>query len=219
MMDCVWVYKSVGLQQELEWSIKSVKNIEHQNKYIVGDKPIFETDAIHIKPPIVRMAMLSPHHDVINKLNYTTSLDISDDFILLNDDFFCMKPSSIPIAHRGKLEDHFNNRRINDAYTKTLKKTLDYLKSIGIDEPLSYELHIPMVFNKEKLSQLYATIIPMITHNSPMLTRSLYGNIYNIGGAYMDDVKNVDNFEAHNFLSTNETTFNSSIGNYIRSKL
>lgn len=212
--DVVWVYKGNN-NSELEYSVKSVKNIEHGRKIVIGDSPGLNT-VEHIKQPIYRWAMLSPHHDVISKLHHATTLDISDDFILMNDDFFITKPTDIPVAHRGPLQDHVNNRRINDAYTKTLKKTLDYLKGQGIDEPLSYELHIPMVLNKHKLRELYDTIIPMISHASPMLTRSLYGNLYQIGGEYMDDPKNVNNFQDFIFLSTNEKTFNQEIGEYIR---
>ena len=217
MMDVVWVYVNRGNQEELEYSIKSVKNIEHGRLIVIGDKPNFDVE--HSKQPIVRWSMLSPTHDVISKLLHATTLDISDDFILMNDDFMIMMPTDIPVAHRGPLRDHHAGRRINDSYTKTLKTTYDYLVRKGIKDPLSYELHIPMVFNKQKLAKMYEEIIPLISHNSPMLTRSLYGNIYNIGGELMGDVKNPDSFEGYTFLSTNETTFNDKIGEYIRSKL
>lgn len=214
MMDMVWVYVNRGEQEELEYSIKSAKNVEHGREIVIGDKPNFDVE--HMKPSIVRWSMLSPHHDVISKLNYLTQADVSDDFILMNDDFFVMKPTEIPVAHRGTLEDHIAGRRLNDSYTKTLRKTYDYLKLLGFENPFSYELHIPMVFNKKKLAGMYETVIPRITSASPMLTRSLYGNIFEIGGEKMDDVKNMKDFEGQTFLSTNEKTFNDDIGKYIR---
>jgi hypothetical protein len=219
MMDMVWVYKNTSNSDELEYSIKSAKNVEHGREIVVGDKPLFETTAEHKKPYIVRWAYLSPHHDVVSKLNYACTLDISDDFILMNDDFYCLIPTTIPTAHRGTLDDHIAGRRVNDSYTKTLSKTNDYLKSLGIDKPLSYELHIPMVFNKDKLSIMYEELIPRYTHASVMLTRSLYGNIYNIGGEYMDDVKNATNYREQTFLSTNEKTFRGEIGSFIKESL
>lgn len=217
-MDIVWVYKNSG-SDELEYSVKSTKHIKHRKKFIVGDKPSFEGDYLHVKPHIVRWSMLSTHHDVINKLDYVLSQDLTENFIFFNDDMFVMEKSKVPVAHRGKLDDHIAGRKLNDSYTKSLKKTSEYLKSIGIPEPLSYELHIPIVYNKKKLKEMYTTIIPLITHAGPMLTRSLYGNIYNIGGTYMADVKNVENYREYTFLSTNEKTFKTEIGEYIRSKL
>lgn len=218
MMDIIWVYK-FNRTDELEYSIKSANNLEHNRKIVVGDKPLFESDVEHAKPAIVRWAMTSTHHDVISKLNYACTLDISDDFIFFNDDFFVMSPTTVPVAHRETLDEHIANRKVNDSYTKTLKKTNDYLKSLGIKNPLSYELHIPIVYNKHKLKDMYDTIIPMITHAGPMLTRSLYGNIYKIGGVQLSDCKNPSVYKDKVFLSSNDKTFNSELGEYIRSVL
>ena len=420
-MDVVWVFSGLQDQDELEYSVKSVNNISHNRKIVIGDKPLFEADIKHEKPPIVRWSLLSPHHDVINKLYHATTLDITDDFILMNDDFYCLgiqdigvlnddycsaiidiyettikdemyssrlretSPSdrilpnapktiqalwecrrayrtsreawfkiykdlsnlaeyeeslpeseryrlselgrqgdyslqglaevqqfskgygsitpkyghwahrqrhrlfkgelsmgdqnseheeyskkqilnirranallrgmggkdwlrlrqaivqtpnwlgyeadigllsnkrfpviNIPTLHRGSLEDHYKGRRLNDSYTKTLKKTLEYLKAKGIQNPLSYELHIPMIFNKQKLNKLIEDIIPIIKYDSPLLTRSLYGNLYNIGGQEMPDVKNPPEYEDKTFLSTNNKTFKQDIGQYIKDNL
>ena len=215
MMDCVWIYKLSRNPEELEYSIKSAKNIEHGRLIVVGDN--HDQPAEHFKPPINRWSMLSLVHDVINKLRFACTLDISDEFYLWNDDFFVLEPTQIPVAHRGTLENHIENRKINDGYSKHLKKTLEYLRSIGIKDPLSYELHIPMLFNKQKLTDLLNDLVPRIEHSSPILPRSLYGNLYNIGGIQMDDVKTVDSFKGLKFLSSNEKTFAGKHGDYVKS--
>lgn len=218
MNDVVWVYKTSTNPEELEWSIRSIKNIKHGRLIVIGDDP--KNDAVeHIKPPITRWSMLSATHDVLAKLYFATTLDISDDFILMNDDFYCMRPTDIPIAHRGTLDEHIEQRRLNDGYGKTLQRTNLYLKGRGIEQPLSYELHIPMLFNKQKLAKLFEELLPVIQYSSPVLIRSVYGNVYNIGGIKMSDVKTVDNHVGLPFLSTNEATFRGEKGDYIKSVL
>lgn len=215
--DFIWVYKLSKNPEELEYSIKSAKNIEHGRLIVVGDQPNQFVE--HFKPPINRWSMLSPVHDVINKLRHACSLDITEDFYLWNDDFYCIEPTTVPVAHRGTLEEHIKWRKLNDAYTKHLQKTQEYLQMIGIQNPLSYELHIPMEFNKAKLAALIEDILPRIEHASPMLIRSLYGNIYKIGGEQMNDVKTVDSYEGLKFLSSNEKTFAGAMGEYVKAKL
>lgn len=213
-MDVIYVYKYQN-SQELEWSIKSLKNIEYGRVIVIGDKP--DVEAEHFKPPVNRFAMLSPVHDVINKLKFACTLDITDDFILMNDDFFITKPTDIPIAHRGTLEDHIKWRNLKDNYTGQLKKTKAYLQSKGIKYPLSYELHIPMVFNKQKLADLIDDLLPDIMYASPVLPRSVYGNIYNIGGEQMEDVKTRADHTGLAFVSTNERSFAGHVGDIVRS--
>ena len=53
-MDVVWVFSGLQDQDELEYSVKSVNNISHNRKIVIGDKPLFEADIKHEKPPIVR---------------------------------------------------------------------------------------------------------------------------------------------------------------------
>ena len=56
-MDVVWVFSGLQDQEELKYSIKSADNISHGRKIIIGDTPLFENDAEHEKPPIVRWSL------------------------------------------------------------------------------------------------------------------------------------------------------------------
>jgi hypothetical protein len=67
-------------------------------------------------------------------------------------------------------------------YIKKLIMTRTRLMEQGIDSPLDYELHVPMVMQKGKLKAI-------ISKNPSCLWRSMYGNIYSVGGSQMDDVK------------------------------
>ena len=54
------------------------------------------------------------------------------------------------------------------------------LKNAGIEDPLDYAIHVPIELNKEKLS----TVI-----NPNVSIRTIYGNLFNVGGIEIDDVK------------------------------
>jgi hypothetical protein len=81
---------------------------------------------------------------------------------------------------------------------------------MGIKNPLNYEMHIPMIMNKQKLKD--------VLKSKNCLWRSLYGNIYNVGGINREDVKVYSNnssnpksydWKGKNFayLSTQDSSF------------
>jgi hypothetical protein len=61
-----------------------------------------------------------------------------------------------------------------------LKKTFTNLFLRFKNEVLDYELHVPMIMEKEKLLKVLEV---------PDLWRSRYGNTYGVGGIEIDDVK------------------------------
>jgi hypothetical protein len=67
-------------------------------------------------------------------------------------------------------------------YIKKLIITRTRLLDQGIQNPYDYELHIPMPMEKDKLSQI-------IKKYPSCLWRSMYGNLYSVGGSQMEDVK------------------------------
>jgi hypothetical protein len=58
---------------------------------------------------------------------------------------------------------------------------MSVLNHLGFIDPLDYTLHVPMMFNKQKLAEVLVHPIASI--------RTLYGNIHKIGGRKMLDVK------------------------------
>ena len=54
-----------------------------------------------------------------------------------------MKPTQIPVAHRGLMSKHINGRGLNDAYTKSLKNP-NFRKEVK-----QYGLPLPFVVNKK----------------------------------------------------------------------
>lgn len=201
MNDIVIPYLKNG-SGELETCIALIKkNFPHRNIHVI-DQPSHG---------------VASHIDQIIKLTWAIeNLDLTDEFYLFNDDFFVLEPvEGTPYFHRGTLEDHAASRPFRDIYSRTLKFTSDYLGKGA----LSYEVHLPFLFNK---GLLYTVIEGLRTHIESRecpLVRSTYGNLYEVGGEFIEDVKNIKDFEGKTYLSTTEGTFKRQIGNYIRSKV
>lgn len=179
-MDFVYMCRA-GKNEELRYSIRSViKNAPVDNIWVVGDKPDWYVgDFIKTKP------VGNAYENVRNNLKHVIDHpNISDDFVLMNDDFFIVrKLNSVSHYHGGLLikraERHQELAGPNQ-YSNLLMRTDTFLRKRGIKEPLSYELHVPMQLNKIKLSE---------TIDLPSKIRSTYGNIHRIGGEEIDDVK------------------------------
>lgn len=159
----------------------------------------------------------TPHINVIMKLKWAIeNLDLTDEFYLFNDDFFVMNHvDGIPYYHKGSLADQITSRRGSDFYARSLQATQAYLDN----NALSYELHLPFLFDKHLLYALIELLDPENNRECPLI-RTYYGNMLNVGGRYMRDVKNIQDFTDKTYLSTTESSFlRQPIGNYIRSRL
>lgn len=180
-MDIVYICRP-GENEELRYSIRSVmKNLKHDNLWVVGQKPKWYTgNFISVPNNKTKYSNARANMEAI-----VSSTEISNDFILMNDDFYIMKPTkTIDYYYSELLEDKVKtheNLYYGSAYTNMLSLTLTKLKNLKIEDPLSYEMHVPFVMNKEKLE-------PILKHKRE-LWRSMYGNLYSVGGKQMDDVK------------------------------
>lgn len=139
--------------------------------------------------------------------------DVSDEFVLVDDDFFILEPlPQIPVVHRGPLAEM--------TYTYGDFRDVPALCTAwGITAPLSYELHLPIVLHKVRLLEVLA----LAAGRGAGHTRTLYGNLYGLGGQLMDDVKvhdpKAEPDVSSPFLSTNDTSFlRSKTGDFIRER-
>lgn len=179
-MDLVYVCRD-GDNEELRYSLRSIeKNFPGNRVWLVGYRPSWY-DGLFMSVPDtstkfenIRLAMVA----------ICNNPEISEDFILMNDDFFLIKPIDEWKTYNGGLLSNkiARYRRINpvSTYLILLKKTLRHLKQMGIHNPLDYDIHVPMIFNKNKLLEIaYLQLKP----------RSLYGNIHQIASETITDVK------------------------------
>ena len=181
-MDFVYICKP-GDNEELRYSIRSVLySFPDANIYVVGGKPSwYSGNYIYVD---------QKHHKYANAINNLHAIcdsnEISEEFVLMNDDFFIIKKIyRIDQFYNGLLStkiDKYTKITGSSMYIKKLILTKTRLIDYGIKNPLDYELHVPMVMEKEKLKHI-------ILKYPSCLWRSMYGNIYSVGGSQMEDVK------------------------------
>ena len=211
-MDFVYICKE-GPNEELRYSIRSVNESFPESRiWVVGGRPDWYIgNYIHVKQPFTK------YKNALQNLNaICESKEISNTFILMNDDFYIVKKiNSIINYHGGSLLEKINlYQKINSNtnYTRKLAATYKKIKSLGFDNPLDYELHIPMIMEKEKLKKV-------LEYKEQFLWRSIYGNMFNVGGEEMQDVKVYTkgplvlksynlNKDDHIYLSSADTSFN-----------
>lgn len=181
-MDFVYICRP-GDNEELRYSIRSVlASFPDANIWVIGGKPdwyggnyvevnAFDTDS---KQDIARWNMLY--------ILYTPQ--INENFILMNDDFFIMKKIEfIDTWANGFLVDLIREKvsnRESMGYVRLLNQTLNELVENGFENPLNFELHIPMPMEKTKLAEVMEKYT---------LWRSGYGNMFEEFASDMDDVK------------------------------
>lgn len=200
-----------GENEELRYSVRSINQFFPDAKvWVVGEPPSWY-DGDYIK---VKQTETKYRNAFMNLGAIVNSKDIPENFILMNDDFYIIdEVESLSYFHEGPLIEKYNNYfdyYQSSAYTKKIFETNHKLKKLGYDNPLSYELHVPFPVEKSKLAR--------VLRYDTLLWRSMYGNMFNVGGNQMEDVKvyalvkmKFKNYDYKNptspFLSSDDTSF------------
>jgi len=197
-MDVVYTCRN-GANEELRFSLRSLANLQGVDRvWVVGGAPAWYTGALIRVPSAV-----NKYETVRNNLRAVVDSDVSDQFILMNDDFF-VTANTPPLSLVEGLLLHrvekFEAAQPGGNYTRQLQITQKVLmREVGY--PLSFELHTPMVMHKEGLRAVL---------RMPGLWRSLYGNLFVHDWELADDVKlyGGERWVQHTpFLSTTDGSF------------
>ena len=191
-MDFVWVYAKrfsfwhkSGLFNELDYSIRSVrKNYQGEARcFVVGDDP--GLDVIHIpSPPVVMhdpVTQQPRHQDHMKKVKAIMDSEINEEFVLMYDDVFILKPTSEEEIKRtyGRAEvtvpeDYIRTRLGTRAYKRLWLATYEYIITYRYSKGLKtydWETHLPRFFEKTKLKWV---IDALKLEKTPKLNNSLY---------------------------------------------
>lgn len=204
-MDVVYPYKAQARSgtatNELRYSLRTLANVPHGRVVVAGWKPEWVTNVVYL-PTVQR---LSKFANALQNLQVALP-HVSEEFILMNDDFYILQPlEKIPTLYR----ETWDVPVIRDAKNSVVR----LLEKHGITDPVSYELHAPMVFNRDLLQQTFETAKGVFIAG---YQRTLYGNLNRIGGIAVPDVKGRTIPEGAMFVSTSEHTFQGAVGQQLR---
>lgn len=183
-MDIVYICRPGDTNEELRYSLRSLRNLPHERVWFAGYTPTWVTGVGSIP--------VADHFDkqtsaLKNLIAACQSEEVSDPFLIFNDDFYIMQPlEQMPVLHRGLVSDVIEEHRNGSAYRIAMERTLALMQREGLKEPiLSYELHVPMAI--EKLSMLLALSLGKGIRGFHL--RTFYGNMLGIGGERTMDFK------------------------------
>ena len=221
MIDIVYFVKESNRNEELVYSLRSLKNFfpnKEKRVIFIGGWPLNLRPDFYID---VFQNQGSKYGNVHKMMEIVaTNPNINKEFFLFNDDFFINQEiTEWKPQNRGSLYKYIvdiENRHGFSSYTIRLRKMINALDSEK-KTTYNYELHIPMKINKEKLKKVlrhYGTLNGV---------RSLYGNNYFKNTTERNDVKVYDldqTFDKDSdYLSTDDITWKRhDIGDYIRNK-
>jgi len=216
-MDIVYPVKKTALNEELIYSLRSLCNIPHNQVFIVGDLPDFinTEKVIYIESNILN----SRYETTTNNIKLAClDKNLSNDFILMNDDFFILNTITEKdlLLNRGYLKhqvDYYHKyHKPLTNFDRLIEQALIQLKQFGFKNPISFELHCPMIINKYNYLSMLNKINSDALH---CCKRSLYGNYFIKESKTIDDVKILSNhiFKEDNqgklpFISCSECCFN-----------
>lgn len=217
-LDIVYCVKTGENNEELRHSLRSLVNLPHRKVWIFGYVPSWVQNVE--KRPKKQVGGNKWEKTADSLWQIATEEGLTDDFILFNDDFFVMNPqTTIPYWYDRTLRQRvgeFHSKRMFSAYTFRLDDAREALEKRG-KTIWNYELHLPMIFNREKYKEIWK-LYPGIGAK-----RSLYGNEYNVGGKQRPDCKIYQTFGRVNpsidFISTSDGSYRAGeVGRMIRKK-
>jgi len=219
MPDVVYVNRPGEENEELRYSLRSLRNLPHGTVWIAGYTPSWVQGVESIPVPGIGDKQKSALANLIAALEHP---EVSDPFYLFNDDFYVMRSTDeIPVLHLGSLQRSIEEHQFGSAYRLAMQKTYDRLIQEGADETgplLSYELHAPILI--EKLGMQLALSLGKGIYGYHL--RTAYGNLMEVGGTEVKDFKvyrteKETEYREWPFLSTSDRTFRfHPAGRYVR---
>jgi hypothetical protein len=174
------VRESDAMNPQLRYSLRSLSNLrEEVDVVIVGYLPRWVKNVIHVPTEQNKDKWCNAANNIIAACECEY---LSDDIILMNDDFFFVAPVQrvynffFPIDKQIKM--YLNTFGENNRYAARLVDTRDFLLRQGLPRKniVSYELHLPLVISRGGYLDA-ARLVGEDGMGHPSM-RTVYGNLF-----------------------------------------
>lgn len=135
--------------EELRYSLRSLKNISFDRLFIVGDKPSWIQNVTHIP-----MGDIPYFRECSICAKMLAACDHTDEWIRWDDDYILLKPiKEIKPWHSGKVKEWLEHPKCGSHYRDIIAATYEEVQ----DFPY-FDIHVPMVFNSKKFREVMSDI-------------------------------------------------------------
>lgn len=165
---------------ELRFSLRSLEKnlIGYRRIYIIGEKPSWIKNIIHIPHPDEFPSGKNNDGNIIKKVLRACQVkNLSSDFLFINDDHFIMRPVhilDIPPYQKGDMTTFEQQYFDANFWRGRLWRTKNVLIKKGYSA-YHYDCHTPILFNKKKFPEVISQFD--YENNIGFTMKSLYGNV------------------------------------------
>lgn len=176
----VYFVRSGDDNEELRYSLRSVaRNYPTSEVWIVGYKPRWVTGVRFIRGNRFTSKPINVYDNV---RIISTHPEIPDEFLMMNDDFYFLKPVTAPVEHRYRstLDEHIATLDANNKWWRqSMIITRRWLIHQGLTDLLSYDMHRPFPTVKAQMDEVTEKASLFYRDNPPQW-RTIYGNYWHI---------------------------------------
>ena len=183
--DLVYILKPNEKNWDLRYSLRSVEKFcNYRHIWFVGYKPSWAQNVNFIST-IQNQGKYK--NSIINIKAACYNKEITDNFILMNDDFFAIKPIenwdinlNVCLGNLSEYVEKYKNEIKKSKWKQGFDHIVNLLKDIKCENSYNYETHLPIIINKQNfLKAINLPIIVRFMNSEHVLhKRSLYKNLY-----------------------------------------
>ena len=183
--DLVYILKETDINPDLKYSLRSIcKFCTYRNIWFVGYQPTWTKDVNYIHTVQTQNKW---KNSVLNYIAACKCPDISDDFILMNDDFFAIRQivdwTESTNKCLGTLDEKIRELSKNSTLSRW-QSAFTYAKELLTEfkcpYQYNYETHLPIIINKNNfLEMITSKPLQCFEKTDKVLhKRSVYKNLY-----------------------------------------
>jgi hypothetical protein len=170
-VDVVYIVRPGEENDELRYSLRSLANLPHNRVWIVGHRPAWLQGVEFIRGNTAGVTVAAGRANVYNNVRLAADCDdMTEQVVIFNDDFFVTEPvDEVPIVYRSTLTEHIVLPRVQRNkgwWLESLMAARTCLQAYGFANPLSYELHMPFLIDRARMSETLALFQHVVTGES-----------------------------------------------------